>query len=93
MIFSYKEFLEKHLAKIKSIRRLMSRFREKSKKVLIIENCGPIWAKTFYFQKSKNVTFLDILKANLMQKTNGGEYEKFCHRQTHTHTLTEQLVS
>ena len=28
-------------------------------------NFGP---KHFFFQKSKNVTFLDLLKANLMQK-------------------------
>ena len=26
------------------------------------------WAKTFFFRKSENVTFLDLLKANLMQK-------------------------
>ena len=26
------------------------------------------WAETFFFQKSENVTFLDLLKANLMQK-------------------------
>ena len=31
-------------------------------------NLGQFWAKTFFFQKSKNVTFLDLLKANLMQK-------------------------
>ena len=29
---------------------------------------GPFWANTFFFQKSKNVTFLDLIKANLMQK-------------------------
>ena len=33
---------------------------------------GHIWSilapKHFFFQKSKNVTFLDLLKANLMQK-------------------------
>ena len=42
---------------------------------LILGQFGPIWAylvyfgaKTFFFQKSENVTFLDLLKANLMQK-------------------------
>ena len=31
-------------------------------------NLGQIWGKTFFFQKSGSVNFLDLLKANLMQK-------------------------
>ena len=47
----------------------------KLRKIQFLGQFGPIWdylvhfgAKTFFFQKSKNVTFLDLLKANLMQK-------------------------
>ena len=39
----------------------------------------------FDFQKSGFVTFLDLLKANLMQiigKINDVKYENFCHGQT-----------
>ena len=35
---------------------------------LIWTNLVHFWAKTFFSRKSENVTFLDLLKANLMQK-------------------------
>jgi len=47
----------------------------KLRKILFLGQFGPIWAylvhfgaKTFFFRKSENVTFLDLLKANLSQK-------------------------
>ena len=47
----------------------------KLRKILFLGKFGPIWAylvhfgaKTFFFRKSENVTFLDLLKANLSQK-------------------------
>ena len=47
---------------------------------------GPFGPAHFFSQKSKNVTFLGLLQANLMQKirkkTNGGKYENFCYGQT-----------
>ena len=47
----------------------------KLRKIQFLDQFGPIWANlvyfgvnTFFFQKSENVTFLDLLKAKLMQK-------------------------
>ena len=38
---------------------------------------GPVWAKSFFFRKSENVTFLDLSTANLtlknQKKTYGGK--------------------
>ena len=44
-----------------------------------------IFGPTLFFQKSKNVTFLHLLQANLMQKirkNNGGKYDNFCYGRT-----------
>ena len=47
---------------------LMIFSRENGQKPHFGPNLGQFWARTIFFQKSENVSFLDLLKTNLMQK-------------------------